>query len=227
VSIFWVTLEDSAKDILNHYLSYKLFIKAKDIRYKRFNGNAFEKIKEHVDRFKTFDVDFVEQAGKINNIRNAFRNFCMYRKNRFNIIIIDNLLSLDDRDEFKNNDNSMYDYMMSEVLKLRQQTGALVIPIHHYKDSQQYRDKKENGYRPILSDMKGTEGFRRIPNQVLLLNKPGLYDDLATEYTDRADVFHKMFICDTGKNREDESRDEVALIHLFANLNCNWFAEIE
>lgn len=227
IGTYWVTLEDNAKDVLNNYIAYKTFITAKNIKHKRYDTKTYELIREHVERFKSFDINFIEQSAKIAKIGVDFNNFCRLRKGKLNILIIDNILSLADRDDFKNDLNSMYDYIMNECLRIRQKTHGLIFIVHHFKDAQMYETNIHKAYRPIMSDMKGTEAFRRIPNTVLLINNPGKYDDLTAEYPEIKEIFEHLFIVDTGANRDDDSCDDRALIRFWADLGINHFEEIE
>jgi replicative DNA helicase len=226
ISTYWVTLEDSAREVLAQYISSKIFIKSKDINRKRYDDNNKSSIKEHVERFKTFDIEFQEKTSLSTTITSNFEEFCRTRKDKFKILIIDNILSLADREQFKNNENGMYDFVMAEMLRIRQKTNALIILIHHYKDAQGYEANIKKAYRPVLSDMKGTEAFRRTPNQVILINNPGKYDDLMLDYPEEKDVLEQLFICDVGANREDGSKDNSNIIRFMCNLDFNQFEEI-
>jgi hypothetical protein len=75
--------------------------------------------------------------------------------------------------------------------------------------------------------MKGSETFRRTPNQVLLINSFNIYKDLMSEYTGvDQDILKHMFIVDAGKNREDKIGDSAALIHFFTEMAYDQFWEI-
>jgi replicative DNA helicase len=226
VSIFWITLEDSAKDIIAGYIASKILITPKDIIERTYSKDCNSIIKPHIEKFKTFDIEFQEKSAKVSQFGIKFIEFCKMRKGRFNILIIDNMLSLSDKDDFKGNDNGMYDYIMLQLLNIKQRTNALIIPIHHYRDAQQAEGKIESAYRPRLIDMKGTEAFRRVPNQVLLLNNPGKYKDLVIEYKGHKDLLKSIFICDTGANRNASDDDDSALIRFFHTLEFNIFEEI-
>lgn len=226
LGIYWVSLEDSAKDIAANYLASKLFIKPKEIKRRNYSAETRSFIGKWLDKFNSFDITFQEQSAKSWKIVNDFKNFCKLRKNKLNILIIDNILALSDREDFKGAENSMYDYIMNQMLNCRQQTKACIILIHHYKDSQQEESKIKAAFRPRLTDMKGTEAFRRIPNSVMLINNPGKYDDLMTEYGDNRDALRNLYIVDTGANREDTSDDDSALIRFVHSLDFNIFIEI-
>ena len=228
IAIYWVTLEDSAKEVMWGEISSKVFIKPKDLKYRRYNQKHIPAVRAEIEKIKKYDIVFLEQTAMCKNIVNNFVTFCEERKDKFCILVIDNILSLADRHLYPRDLNTMYDSIMSMLLECRQRTRALIIPIHHFKDAQQDKSQRPFGYRPTLVDLKGTEAFRRVPNQVLMVNTPKIYKDLIAEYDGvQKQILKRMFIVDTGKNREDASDDDVALIHYFCNLDHNYFKEIE
>jgi hypothetical protein len=119
---------------------------------------------------------------------------------------------------------------MQKLLECRQKTHGLIIPIHHFKDAQKEKSQKVHGYRPTLTDLKGTEALYRVPNQVLLMNAPRIYKDLMAEYSynkDIQDIMNHMFIIDVAKNREGKITEESSMIYYFAELDYGYFKEIE
>ena len=75
--------------------------------------------------------------------------------------------------------------------------------------------------------MKGSETFRRTPNQVLLINSFNIYKDLMSEYSGTGhDILKDLFIIDIGKNREDQINDSAALIYFFTEMAFDQFWEI-
>lgn len=226
ISVFWITLEDSARDVLANYIGSKIFIKSKYIKEQQRIADKKQDIAIAIETFGKWDIEFIDKSIKVSQIRNDFFDFCKIRKDRLNILIVDNVLQLADRDDYKNDLNGMYDYVMSQMLNIRQDTNALIFVVHHFKDAQQDPNRLIEAYRPRLIDLKGTEAFRRIPNQVLLINNPGKYKDLVVEYEDYKEVFKYLFIVDISANREDTSDDDTALIRFLCTLNYNIFMEI-
>jgi replicative DNA helicase len=227
ISVFWITLEDSAFDILATYLSYKTGLTREDIKNKTYDDKSFALMKEHIERFKTFDIEYIEESAKISKMNLLFQEFCKNRKNRFPIFILDNILSMSDRDDFKNNDNSMYDYVMQESLRIRQRTKATIFIIHHFKDSQMGENKLEIAYRPRLTDLKGTEAFRRVPNQVLMINYPPFHKDLINEYKgEQQEILKHLLLVDSGANRDGGTDDDFSIIRFFVDYGKNKFMEI-
>lgn len=227
VSICWITLEDSRQDLIRSYLASKIFVTAKQIKAGKYDQSKINLMKEHTQIFQRFDIEFIDQAIRSKDIVYHFIQFCDQRKDRFNILVIDNILSLDDQNDFKFDPNGFCNYVMHNLLKCRQKTRGLIIPLHHFNDAQQNKENLRTGYRPVLKDMKGSETFRRTPNQVLLINSFNIYKDLMSEYCgDEQDILEHIFIVDAGKNREDKINDSSALIHFFTDMAYDQFWEI-
>jgi replicative DNA helicase len=227
ISVCWITLEDSRQDLLRSYLASKVFITAKNLKSMKYDHMKIEQMKEHIGQFQNFDIEFIDQAIRSDDIVTHFVQFCDRRKGRFNILVVDNILSLDDQGDFKFDPNGFSNHVMHNLLKCRQKTKGLIIPLHHFNDAQQDKENLKTGYRPILKDMKGSETFRRTPNQVLLINSFNIYKDLMSEFSGAEhDILSHMFIVDTGKNREDKINDSSALIHFFTEMAYDQFWEI-
>ena len=227
VSVCWITLEDSRQDLLRSYLASKVFITAKHLKSGKYDRSKIALLKRHTKAFQRYDIEFIDQAIRSKEIVNHFSQFCDKRKERFNILVVDNILSLDDQNDFKFDPNGFSNHVMHNLLKCRQKTGGLIIPLHHFNDAQQNKDNLKTGYRPVLKDMKGSETFRRTPNQVLLINSFNIYKDLMGEYSgDEHEILEHIFIVDAGKNREDKINDSSALIHFFTEMAYDQFWEI-
>ena len=227
IAIKWVTLEDSAEDVSTFYFSSLSMLTIKDIKRKRINNNQREYLNNILKVYNTFDIEFTEESQKIREITKSFEVFCQQRPDKLNILIIDNLLSLMDRDDFGRDLNPMYDYVMAQILICKQRTKGLIIPIHHYRDAQMNKGNLHEGYRPRIDDLKGTEALRRVPNQVLLFNNPSKRKDLFKEYYgERKKILKNMFIVDPGKIRDDDNDDMSALMYFYADLGYCTFYEI-
>jgi replicative DNA helicase len=227
ISVCWISLEDSRQDLLRSYLASKVFITAKHLKSMKYDHSMIDEMKGFTREFQQFDIEFIDQAIRSDDIVTHFVQFCDQRKDRFNILVVDNILSLDDQGDFKFDPNGFSNHVMHNLLKCRQKTKGLIIPLHHFNDAQQNKENLSTGYRPVLKDMKGSETFRRTPNQVLLINSFNIYKDLMSEYTGiEHDILEHMFIVDAGKNREDKIGDSAALIHFFTEMAYDQFWEI-
>jgi len=227
ISVCWITLEDSREDILRSYLASQAFITAKHLKHGHFDREKISHLVDFTKQFQKFDIEFIDEAIRSQAVVTHFIRFCDQRKDRFNILVIDNILSLDDQQEFRFDPNGFSNHVMHNLLKCRQKTKGLIIPLHHFNDAQQDKQNIKTGYRPVLKDLKGSETFRRTPNQILLINSFNIYKDLMSEYSGTEhEILKHLFIVDTGKNREDRIDDASSLIHFLVEMAYDQFYEV-
>jgi replicative DNA helicase len=226
ISIKWVTLEDTQRDIIWSYVTTHIFITSKLLKYHKYDKRYIPQIRKLIKEFKAFDIEFIEKSVKSDQILSDFTRFCESRKERMNILIVDNLKALDDND-LSRDQNKVDDHIMKNMSKCKQNTKGLIFVLHHFNDSQQDRANLEIGYRPVIKELKGSEGMRRVPNQVLLINSFNIYKDLMAEYIGKEhEILKHMFIIDTAANRDDSIIDELGLIHYFTDMAYDMFYEI-
>jgi len=229
-SIYWVTLEDTQKDIFASYLAQNVYLKPKQILSKRgFTKKHIEGLKAASEQWKKHDITFYDQSIKIAGIKSRFKAWCELRKDRFKVLIIDNLLSLEDKNEpnFIRNQNGLYDYVIGACSDIKRDTDAFIILLHHFRDSQGEKGNVESGFRPHVADIKGTEASRRIPNYILLLNNPSRRKELLNQYEgNKRHVLEHLMIIDPAAIRDEENTGDAALIRLYGNLNYTHFIDL-
>ena len=108
VSVCWITLEDSRQDLLRSYLASKVYITAKHLKAGKYDRLKVDLLKRHTKAFQQFDIEFIDQAIRSKEIVHHFTQFCDQRKERFNILVVDNILSLDDQNDFKFDPNGFF-----------------------------------------------------------------------------------------------------------------------
>jgi replicative DNA helicase len=228
VSVYWVTLEDSAPDQLRIFLSSKIYVTPKMLKYRLFNPALIPEIRKWTAVFQSFDVKFRDQTIKIKELEGLFRTFCSERPGRLCILVIDNVLSLDDRNDYKRDLNAMYDYIYSVILNIRQSTHGLIIPIHHYNEEQMDKSELVNGYRPRMQNLKGTEAAGRTANQILLTLYPRAFKDLLNQYSgQQKEILSHTWILDAAGNRESAEIDELSLIRYLCEPDYALFKEYD
>lgn len=227
VACYWVSLEDSAKEQARIYLSSKVHQRPQSLQFRLFAPILFTELNKWVKKWQSFDIKIRDGSVKIRDVGTAFKYFCSERPGKLNILIVDNVLSLDDRMDFKNDPNNLYDYIGQELLNIKRNTHGLVFAVHHYNDEASQKSELVNGYRPRLVNLKGTEVWKRVAYQTLLLNRPIYYKDLIGQYSgDQKDVLNSLLICDVATNRSRKELDETALIRFFTEPDYRLFAEI-
>ena len=228
VACYWVSLEDSAKEQARIYLSSKVHKRPQELQFRLFAPVLFPTLNKWVKKWQSFDIKIRDGSVKIRDVGTAFKYFCSERPDKLNILIVDNVLSLDDRNEFKNDLNSMYDYIGGELLNIKRNTHGLVIAVHHYNEDVASKSELATGYRPRLTNLKGTETWKRIAYQTLLLNRPSYYKDLIGQYSgDQKEILNSLLICDVATNRSRKEEDETALIRFFTHPDYRLFAEVD
>ena len=228
VSCYWVSLEDSAKEQARIYLSSKVLKRPEEIKFRLFDNLLRPKFAEWVKRWESFDIKLRDQSTRIKDINIEFRQFCAERKEKLKILVIDNVLSLADREDFKYDANSMYDYVGNEILEIKRQTHALILLVHHFNEEVAAKTELANGYRPRLVNLKGTEVWKRIAYQTVLINYPRFYKDLLNQYSgDQKEVLSNIWITDVATNRGGREEDEKSLIHWFVEPDYCLFRETD
>jgi replicative DNA helicase len=226
-SVLWVTLEDTAKDILAAFCSSKVLIKPKKILQRDTTDQEKMAIKRALEEWKNFDVEFIDTSVSIKDIQRRASVFSKNRSDRFIIIVIDNLLSLNDRERFSRNMIDFYDYAIGVAADIRRDNNAFVFLLHHLKDDYSNEAYLEKGFRPQLTDIKGTEASRRVPTYTLLINNTGSHKVLLNQYSgEKRYILERMMIIDPGAVRDDSNQGDETLIRLYSNLDFNLFRGI-
>lgn len=226
IAVDWYSFEDPMDKLIRCHIASLTGIDDKTMKNKskkkKLTMDDLAIIAHHADTIKRYDIEFHDSKMFIDDIKYSFTRFCAKRPTKMNICVIDNLLLVDSKLKFTERD----DYIMSTISSMRQATNGLIIPIHHFSDEQQSTDRAKVAYRPRLKDMKGSEAYRRVPTQILLVNKPGEYADMLKLYNDRPEMPY-LFITDCAKNRDGATTigDEKGIIRWFADLKLNIFHE--
>ena len=228
VACYWVSLEDSAEEQLRIYLSRKVLIRPELIKFGTFDKLFRPTLHKWVKKWQSFDCKIRDNSVKIKDIGTAFKQFCAERPDKLNILVIDNVLSLADYDDFKYDINRAYDYIGGEILNIKRSTHGLIIPVHHFNDEASAKSELPNGYRPRIVNMKGTEVWRRISFQILLILYPRYYKDLVAQYSgDSKDILTSEWIMDVATNRAHKEVDEESLIRFFVEPDYCLFEEVD
>jgi hypothetical protein len=226
IIVLWATFEDKGTDIFYSFAAEDMLLKPKLIRNNFIAGKEeiFEKVRVE---FENYPIHFIEESVTSKYVKEAFLNLASENPGKLPILIVDNILTLGDRENFSKDLNSMYDYVMDQFHQARNLTNGVVIVVHHYKDNQLDKSRVLNGFRPELTDLKGTESFRRIPNHVIMINNPHKRKLLYQEYSGKdKELLKHLFLIDVGANRDDSSDDEDALIRMLHSLDYTIFEEL-
>lgn len=223
LSILWYCLEDGTEKLIKIILSNLCHINMErlDSEKKKLSSEEYELIEKMSKRIRNWDIEYRDETKPIKLISADFTSFCKRRENRSNVLIIDNALLVDNKESDRD------DIIMNEIVKLKKATKGMIIIVHHFKDDQQNKDYIKTAFRPALNDLKGREAYRRVPDLIMLINKPGMYSQLTAEYVGCSDIFEHLFIVDIAANRNGKAaEDDKTLIRFWVLPDYAEFEEI-
>jgi replicative DNA helicase len=229
ISILWYNLEDSNEKIMRCIIGHYLKIEEDEIRGRKgsmleLHLPALNTIQENI---KKYDIKFNDRSDTIDGIYREFMKFVAIRKNRFCILIIDNLMLLEDH-SYKRNATDIDDYISRKLRSILNASnklsnmGASIIPIHHFTKDQSDKLNLKDGYRPKEEHLKGSGRFKDVATQVVLLNRPDMYKDLLLEYKHISHIMSRLFITEITKNRDGKT----GVIRWFCDLGTTSFVEL-
>lgn len=228
VSVEWISTEETAAEIQICYSSSVIFEKPKDISNMNFDPSKKNDLIKSFDDYQKFDIVTTEKIAQITKIANHHREFCKRRPNKFNILVVDNILTLEDSNGTISND----DYIWKELVRLKQDINqygnGCIIAIHHYKKEMRSNEEIiQDAGRPILSALKGSEACERSSNVVLLLNNMGMRKSLIAEYPEEdQEILKHLVIIDPAKNRNDNNIEGDTMMRFLINLDFNLWQEV-
>ena len=236
VSVMWLNFEMSSVTMVQLLVARRTGFTTKQISRKghKLEEDDIKAINKAIEDISDYDMEFCSKPMTIGEIFNEFKKFCSHRKDKRNILVIDNLgLILSNANK---NQIDVDEYIAKKIVQLREETGALIIPIHHLTKEQGVRTNIKNAYAPKIEDIRGSTRIPDYAKQVILIHKPSNFKDLVTQeelkgtYTNkagvtinRAKVIKDLIILDVAKNRDDSQE----YIRFTSNLGHCRFKEWE
>jgi replicative DNA helicase len=224
IAVDWYCLEDGTKSLLKVILSHLCYMDVDEIDSIKevISVEKLELLDKMSKIVRAWDVEYREDRTSINHIAADFISFAKKREGKLPILIIDNALLVDNKEDNRD------DLIMNKLVDVRNATKGIIIVVHHFNSEQQKKDNIKMAYRPSLNDLKGREAYRRVPNVVMLINKPGMYSDLVSEFVGMNDIFEHLFIVDVAANRAGKaSEDDKTLLRYWTIPEYSYFEEIK
>lgn len=230
LGVYWHTYEMPAKDIVHNMISEEMFLTINQLQSIDYDlsDKQIEGIKNCSTKYKNFDIKFEQQPQDIGSIKKQFTKFAkqMKAKGKKPILIIDNRKLMTRTKRTLVDDD---DYVAKELVKLRDKTNGLIIILHHLKKSYLETLTAEQAYRPSLEYAYGGTALSDFANQVILLNKTDMFDDLVEqEKKIRPDMsdstghfIEKLLIVDIAINRNGKN----GIVRFFHELGYDKFTE--
>lgn len=228
ISIMWITIDhEDASSTIRKFISNELSIEDKAIQAKgkKLDEDTLQMIEGLQGEFHKYDILFEEEQMYITEIRDKFIEFCLKRKDRLNILIIDNIMKLRDYEQSKNKTESedKIANVISNTYNITRKYNSQIIFLHHLSKEQETVLNAKEGYRPRIEYVRGSGNLPNITEQTILLNRPGKYFDIITKYPEFKEVLKHLFIVDVANN----TFGEEGIIYYFSNLKYNDFKEIK
>ena len=228
IGIYWNCIDHDTSDVIvRKWMSRSLFLSDKQLTGKGYKLTASqqEEIMNLRMSMENYDIVFNEKPDYIANIGKKFEIFCKKRAtNDLNVLVIDNVMRLRDHSLNKpqNEKDDLIANGIADIRKFTKNYNSMIIYLHHFNKEQTSQLNFNDGYRPTEDHLKGSSRLRDIAEVIILLNRPGNYDKLLSEYPDKKDILEKMFILEVTKN----SLGPLGLIYQFCNIAYNVFIEI-
>ena len=209
------SFELSEKELMYEFVSRETELRSSEIQSKGYKLSQQEliKIKDTMNKIAALDIEISTKPVSIETVKKDFIKFCKKRGTTRAILIIDNIGLLKDH---KGTQTETDDYVSKVIVEIKDRTKGLIIPIHHMVKDMEKEERLKDGYRPRLEHLKGSTRIQDYANKVVLLHRPGHYEDLVKREESkgliylnegkfsRGEVIRKLFIAEVALNRNGE-----------------------
>lgn len=223
----WYSMEDGDDKIMRNMIANNIRLTDDEQMSKghKLTADQLQLIASSANDISKYDIEFVNKQSSIRDIGKDFKKFRAKRKEKdLNFLIIDNLMLLEDNGAHRTqteDDVAICKVIDSWNIKTDRRGDPVVILIHHFNDEQIKSINLKNAYRPTEGHVKGNARYRDIATMIWLLNRPGQYADLISEYPGKEDVLKQIFLLDVVKNRNSKT----GFLRFFIDLGYNIIEE--
>lgn len=225
ISIKWYSFEDNISKLIKCILSPIIGLTDKQLSGINYtlSEEEIKSLKEYQKAFMDFDIEIVETSRSMSQIAIEYKSFVNERKDRMNILIIDNLMLLN-QNSYVGGRLEVDDAITKELANLRMYCDtndikSYIIAIHHFNDEAIKKENIKSAFRPTENHIKGSSRFRDAVTQVALLNCINNFPELIEEFPLEKAVLEDLYILDIVKNRDGDK----ALIRFFGNPEYSEF----
>ena len=227
LAIQYFSFEDPSNAILKNWLAHSCMLTPRQMDGKGYKvtEHDLKNITTFSEKYKGLDFTIISNPCYINDIKTSFINFCKNRPDKFNLLIIDNVMLLKDNDD-KTGGTSVDDRIARTLKEISVETlkyNSAIIFLHHFTKESQSFNKLRTGYKPETIDVRGSSRYNDIALTTLLINKPILHPELVALYPGYEDMLRDLMIIETTKSRNGKT----GFVRLFANLDYNIFDPIK
>jgi hypothetical protein len=171
----------------------------------QMNSAEKSRLKSILSTVREYDIKYVNKGTSIKDIGLDFKRFRAKRKDKFNILVIDNAMKLTEHIQHPSQpvvaDNMIAAEIDSWNLKTSNE-NACVFLLHHLRKDDLKPDLIKSGLRPKVGDIRGSGRFTDSFTQILLVNYLSWYTDIVKLYSKFAiNTIKRLLLIDLVKNR--------------------------
>jgi len=174
-------MEDPATDIMAMMISNEVRLSPKEMRSIGYDLTDDDTLRiDHAcDRVENYPIEIIDKKLDIYSIRRKCKNFAR-KDDRQSIFIIDNF-GLIDVPGFRGTDNEKEGFIIDQIVKIKEETKACILLVHHLNKDAISKEGLASGYRPRESTIRGNNRILDYVNGIVLLNLPAKYPDLVED----------------------------------------------
>jgi len=190
IGVKWFSMEDPDLKIVRHFGAIETNIQISKMERKDeniyLNKEEFENISEKLENIKKYDISIEYGSKPTEFVTTQTLSFVKKRKQKHNIIIIDNFNILVGNVEGRMTDVQKENYVVEKLQKLRTKTNqkgfntTFIVLDHLNKEI--FKNGLENGFRPSEGLLKGSSRKQEAMTQMIFINKIERHPLLMDEY---------------------------------------------
>lgn len=228
IAILYYSFEDGHKSIMRNWISSEVMLTPNEMLSlkEKLGEKDLMKISKAFDPFIYKDFEINETRQYIRDIKSSFLRFCKERPDKFNILIVDNLMLLRDyQDSNKKNETAIDDYIAAMFADIKNETveyNAAIIFVHHINKDAINRKNINTAFRPESTDMRGSTRLADVATNIILINKVNHSKALVSSYPGYEELMENLSIIEVTKNRTGR----MGFVRMFADLGYNIYKEL-
>ena len=228
ISILWYAMEDPHDKLMRCFISQNTLLTDQELLSKniKLTRDHLHMIMATKKMFDSYDIEFVNKPETIDNIHDHFVSFCKKKpKKNLKILIIDNYMKLRDNISARKNKNEVDEYVAGKMADIESNTRkhqSLIFVLHHMTKEQKGTLNLKEAYRPDESHVRGSTRIIDNCTQVVLINRPGMFDKLKVDMLQYREILEYLFITEVTKNRNGT----LGIIRWWTHMGYNIFKEI-
>ena len=223
LALLIISGEESFDEVVSDMIAEKTKLNKRQIGGINYslNDNEIETIKKTTDALKSHNIEIYDSSVNIIKLKNLVKKFVKKHGPQC-AVIIDNLGCIDAGPGIRfSSDTEKDNYISGVIRKLRDETNACFIVIHHLTKEADSKWGLKDAYRPRKEHLRGSKKIIDDANEVLLVNNPSIYPDL--KYEEKEKWKQPLLVKDL-ELTEDNYRKQLWLLNPNGDkdtLNCN------